>query len=490
MHKLLGLATFLLGSLALGAQVKGFEINGLVKDFTGDTVILAYQHEDKMYIQDTFFAKGGKFTMKGDEELPGGIYALVLRPGDKSFQLLISRDEQRFSFECSGPDYASTLKFKGSPDNSLFYEYITFLGEMTKKAGPLRTAQDECKDKTETPACKDAKDKLANMDKEVKAYQQNLVTKHAKTLTAAIVRGNMGLDFPPTPAGMSKEEEREFQFRFYKEHYFDGFDFSDDRLIRTDFIGKKIMPYIENLTVVHPDSMALAADFLIESSRKNKDMYRYVVSKLLYHFETSKFICLDDVFVHISDKWVCNPNAPFGGGFWLKEDAKKKICDKAAAQRHLKCNGLAPNLILQPLDGKSAPVELYKVKAEFTLVYFWDPDCGNCKKQSEKLAQIYDKLKEKGVEVYGICNKYMDEVDKCQKKVEEMQLKWINTADKYAQARAKQLYDIQMTPFMYMLDKDKKILFKKIAADQVEEIVDKELERRAQERDKKSVKKP
>ena len=47
-------------------------------------------------------------------------------------------------------------------------------------------------------------------------------------------------------------------------------------------------------------------------------------------------------------------------------------------------------------------VTLYDVKAPFTILYFWDYDCGHCKKATPILRDIYNKYKERGLQVYAV----------------------------------------------------------------------------------------
>ena len=56
-------------------------------------------------------------------------------------------------------------------------------------------------------------------------------------------------------------------------------------------------------------------------------------------------------------------------------------------------------------------------------------------------------------------------------------MKWINTTDKsYPLAYIKKYYDVKMNPFLYLLDKDKKILYKRIDPEQLDDILNREIE--------------
>jgi peroxiredoxin len=125
------------------------------------------------------------------------------------------------------------------------------------------------------------------------------------------------------------------------------------------------------------------------------------------------------------------------------------------------------------MDG--TPINLFEVKAKFTALYFWDPDCGNCSKTTDKLVPVYNKWKDKGFEVFGVCSKSWKDIDKCKKKIEDKAMDFINTSDEaYPLAVAKKIYDIKVNPFLILLDEDKKIMWKRIDPNQLDDILKRE----------------
>ncbi len=89
-----------------------------------------------------------------------------------------------------------------------------------------------------------------------------------------------------------------------------------------------------------------------------------------------------------------------------------------------------------------------------------------------EIIDFYNKYKEKGVEILGICTKFYNDKDKCWDFVEEKGIDiWMNTMDPYHQSKYKILYNINSTPQIFILDKDKKILIKRIASEQLDEVM-------------------
>ena len=118
-------------------------------------------------------------------------------------------------------------------------------------------------------------------------------------------------------------------------------------------------------------------------------------------------------------------------------------------------------------------VDLYNIKSDYTVLFFWDPDCGHCKKQAPVMHGLTNKLKEKGVLVLAVGTvfgeagkiKWVDFVN------QHGFYDWMNAWNPY-DYDYKVKYDIESTPQIFVLDKDKKIQAKKIGPEQVEEIID------------------
>ncbi|MBA3705010.1 MAG: TlpA family protein disulfide reductase, partial [Bacteroidetes bacterium] len=116
--------------------------------------------------------------------------------------------------------------------------------------------------------------------------------------------------------------------------------------------------------------------------------------------------------------------------------------------------------------------ELYAVKSKYTVLIFWDHDCGHCKKEVPKLAELYKKVKAKGVEVYAIETE--DKPAEWKKFIRENNLNWINVheSDAYKRAVTKKIYDIYSTPVTYLLDENKIIKAKRIDVEQLGNFID------------------
>jgi peroxiredoxin len=153
--------------------------------------------------------------------------------------------------------------------------------------------------------------------------------------------------------------------------------------------------------------------------------------------------------------------------FWVDTATLRKINERAMLLDPLLIGKKAPQLVLADSNRKYVP--LYSVKAKYTVVFFWDPNCGHCQKETPKLNEVYKKYKNDGVEVYAV------DIDRDRKKwvefINKNQLHWINVYDPDYYVSFKQLYDIYSTPVMYVLNEKKEIMFKRIGVEQFDDIM-------------------
>jgi len=63
------------------------------------------------------------------------------------------------------------------------------------------------------------------------------------------------------------------------------------------------MTYIEKVAFQAPDSIIADVDMLIEGSRSDPQLFRYMLITLFNHFAKSQIMGMDAVYIHIADKY-------------------------------------------------------------------------------------------------------------------------------------------------------------------------------------------
>jgi thiol-disulfide isomerase/thioredoxin len=126
---------------------------------------------------------------------------------------------------------------------------------------------------------------------------------------------------------------------------------------------------------------------------------------------------------------------------------------------------------------------LYSIKAKYTIMVFWDVDCGHCQTEIPKLLETYKELRKKyDVKVFSVYTQH--EFDKWRQYLIVRKYDFINVYDGVYINNLKQKYDIFSTPKIYLLDKNKIIKSKGFGQEQLPDII-KNLESSEKEKEKK-----
>jgi len=443
-----------------------YEIKVKIKNYKGEVCYLGYPYGDKKYLADTAQKNDqGVFVFSGTKPLDGGLYFIYAAPpASIYFDLVVA--EPKFSLETDTLDYIGNMKSSGSLENELFFGFQSFMRDKQKQATDLS-------EKLKTTTDQAEKDKitaqLSTLDTEVKTYRDELIQKNPGSFAAKFIKSTIVVEVPESPKGDDgKDIDPNFGYKYYKEHYFDYMDFSDAKMLRTPNFYQKVDDYLEKMTVKHPDSIISSAHIIIEKSRADKEVFRYCVVNITYKYETSNIMGMDAVFVDLAENYYLS-----GDAFWADSTLIAKITDRVDRIKPNLIGNPAPKLIL--LDTLMRPVNLMNIKAPYTVLYFYDHDCGHCKKKTPELRDLYEqKLKSMGVVV--VAADIRKEVDEWKKYIREQKLHFINLADPELHSNFRYEYNIETTPQLYILDENKKIIAKKLDVEQIEEFINKQIE--------------
>ncbi|MBT1710057.1 TlpA family protein disulfide reductase [Fulvivirgaceae bacterium PWU5] len=455
----LAFVCFLLTSAYCSAQT-GYNFKFKVTGWKDTTVYLGHYYGESTYIKDTArVSAAGEFVFDNKKTLDQGVYFLVLNK-NKIFEFLVGSN-QRFTLDTKEEDYIKNMK-TSDPDNKLFFENMLFNMERHKEAEPLlKVLQDSTLTEDQK---KDARANFNKINDKVMAYQAEIIAKHPKTLTATIFKSNTAVKIPDAPKKADGSIDSTFQLRWYREHFFDNFDLSNDALIRMPrpVYREKLKEYTTKLFVPQADSVIKAVDKVIALAKTNKETYKYSVFVFIQEYQQPEIMGLDAVFVHLYDKYFVTGEMDY----WATS-LKKTLKEHAERLRKSMIGKVGPNLIMQ--DANFKPRSMYDIKNKYTILYIFDPDCGHCKVETPKLADFYKQNKAKfDIEVYAVSTD--TSMAKMREYMKKMDMKWItvNGPRTYVGPHS-DLYDSPTTPTLYILDDKKKIIAKKVPAESLAE---------------------
>ncbi len=443
------------------SQKSGFEISGQLTDYSKDTIYLGYYYADKQYLIDTAIVKNGAFTFMGSDSLKEGVYLVVMPPDNKYFQLMVTAEENQFSFTGDMANIEESIRFEGSSDNEHFYQNLRYIGSKRKEVEQLNSQKETASE--EDKLLIDSR--LKEINEEVVQYQKELVVNNPTQLTSALIKSGFQIEIPEFQG--TQEEINTLQYLYYKEHYFDYIDFKDDRMIRTPkhVLFDKVNYYLEKLTLQQPDSIIKSIDYLLDKMESAEETYRFFLIKFLNDYAQSKIVGMDAVYVHLASNYYAKNKAP-----WVEKSQLDKIIQNAKDAEPTLIGKYAPNIKLQLRD--SSDINLYDVKSDYVILVFWAHDCGHCKESLPLLKEYTDKNAETlGIQVFSVCTKLLKDEPACWDFIDDKNLgEWINATDKSGgRSYMHSLFNIKKTPKLFILDKDKKIISKDLGPEQLDE---------------------
>lgn len=433
---------------------QGYQIDAHIKGIRDSSLILGhYSKNSTLFVpKDTAKADSeGNLSFKGEVNLPGGIYVILFPGNQRWVELVYSGKEDHFSFTTDTSDVIGKMKVTGSKENELFYSYQNELKSKAKEIEALNREKGL-----------DFQKKLVASQEDFKYYRQKFLSDNADTFTAKLLRMSADPEIPAAPKLANGKTDSMWVFNYYKAHYWDGYDFSDSRILNTPFLEPRLDRYFKNLVVQVPDSLIKDADWLVSKTAGNKDVKSFVVFYITNQYENPKTVGTEGLWVHMAETYYLS------GEMGVSEDVRKRIVEKVNTMKYLLVNKTFPPLTLTDPAGKK--VDLKTVAANYTVLFFYAPTCGHCKEASPKLKEFYEKNKANGIKVVAISTEH--NMEEWKSFITTYHLDGlINGFDALKEIDFGRKFDVVTTPTIYILDKNKKIIARKMPVEQLQDFM-------------------
>lgn len=218
--------------------------------------------------------------------------------------------------------------------------------------------------------------------------------------------------------------------------FWDGIETFDGPTDNNPLLSAQIDFYFDVLVSPLPDSITLEISRLVKRTENNTDLRDFFLWKLLDKYQCPEYMTQDQVFVWLYDQYFSKLEIKD-----LNPANLTLIREKAERLRRLALYQPAPNFKF------SESVDLQSIESKYTVLFFYDHDCNLCQQELRDLDSVFMAHPE-------ITTLAID----------------MNTNDASLDVLY-DLYDIETTPLIYVLDRDKRIIAKKIRAKQIPLIV-------------------
>ena len=438
-----------------------FQINGYTE---GSAVKLVGNYGEQNFLADTArFAAEGKLQFKNAEGFAEGLYYLML-PDNLNCSFFIVNGEDNWTIRSDKGNLTLAMISEGSLENQLFFENNRYQAALETKFNnlnqQLRTTPptEQATLKAQLQALLDERDgKIVALREK---YPNALFPKFKEA------GQNPKLRFTFRPNGSLDSIATMINFR---KDWWNNVDFTEARLVRTPVFFNKLKKFIDEYTPQNPDSIIVAADFLLAKTLSNKELHKPVISWFLSKYKPLQTKLMDGeaVYSYLILKYMTPDMFPD-----INDKDMKVTLERAKEMRSSLIGMIGQDVWGR--DKNNFKRSLYDINAPIKIIYIYYTDCEHCKEETPKLRAVYDQWHKRGVEIFSIGANVKERVDWLNFE-KNYGINWINVMDPMLESKFNEKYFVDNTPEIYVLDKNNRIIAKNLKPEQLPELFTQEL---------------
>lgn len=443
------------------------EISIKAKQLAKENIVIAYYYFGQIYVKDSISLDAkGRGVIRSDKKYPQGLYTLCVKRSP-AIDLILGED-QVITVNIDTTNHYENIVIEGAQESVDFNDYASFMKQLQKSS---KEKSDLIKELKDTAEIEKIKAELKLMGASMTERQNTLIERYPGSMCELFLKGLQSPEFkePEGYADMSDSLKWAVQYAFLRDHYFDNINLSDKRSLHTPYLNKTLDTYMDKILVQRYDSIIPPALALIERAKGDDDTFRVICNYMLQHGVKSKIMGMDRMLVELGRKYYLS-----GEATWADSTLKSNIDKEIKKIEHSLVGDKANNLKCKKLDGTYK--NLYDMGGtEYTILFFYEPQCGHCKKTAPKIAELYEAYKD-DPRISIVAFYMLTDHDEWTKFIEEKKMQNLeNVWDPERTSFYWYWYDTSSTPMIYVIDKEHKIFAKKIDADTLKLIFEYEL---------------
>lgn len=396
--------------------------------------------------------------LKNPASLPTGLYLLTGDGKQLAYFIISDLKNQKFKVMIDHGE----ISYQDSPENSANIVYLRQMDAYEQKMMSIdqtfKMYQQQNLPKEDLQKIVDSLIiQLESIAQEKREYSRQVIAENQGTLLASIIQASIEMKNPPA----DYFADPELMQQYYMNHFFEDFPWDDARILTTPIAYNKFWHFAMLLEQMKP---AIADTFLIRtlnSVQKYPESYFFLFDFIQKIIGSQSSLYWNEA-LYIS--MLKNALA-----YQKTDDTRKVRCERELARLDRNNeNTQVPDF--QILLSTGEKTNLYNIEAEYLLLDLQNPDCPTCKETMDRLKELpglNKAIEQNKVKVLTI---YFEQNERL----------WRNYLSQYAnpdylhgwdylnEIEKKDLYDTNIIPFMYLLDKDKKVIKKDIYWNEIE----------------------
>ena len=245
-------------------------------------------------------------------------------------------------------------------------------------------------------------------------------------------------------------------------HFWDKFNFKHTSLLMADHLLERcFVEYLDLLSLVPDDIRDQSIQSFMKKSEEEPDIFSFVL-QISEHY-------LYDPESPVSDDEKLIPFLQYALQSALLDDGEKFRLSYLLDCISINNTGsIANDFSYSLMNGEKGT--LHAIRADYTLLYFNDPECDDCRMLIRQLtgspliSQYVQSGQLKIITVY-----VNDDLEAWKKHANDVLHTWIYAYDAEQTINNEIIYNIKQFPALYLLDKDKKVILKELNFDTLEE---------------------
>ncbi|MDD2438353.1 MAG: DUF5106 domain-containing protein, partial [Massilibacteroides sp.] len=225
-------------------------------------------------------------------------------------------------------------------------------------------------------------------------------------------------------------------------------------------IEQAFVNYIDILPHTNPEIAIHSIRKTMENAAAEKKMLNYFFSLYeKYLYDANSPMRNEEFFIPVLEAMAASPA--------LNDTEKIRPQNLLSLAQKNRVGKLANDFSFTLKNGQKK--KLYDIHAEYTLLYFYNPGCHACEENSSKIkasVRMGALLKSGKLKIVAV---YPDEdLSEWEKHLEDIPSSWINGYDQDVYLKNEEVYDLKAIPTLYLLDKNKQVIFKDTYFEQIE----------------------
>ncbi len=424
-----------------------------------DTVRIQEYDVDSSFHKLAEYPFASTINITSQKALQPGIYMILCDSTLQGAFLVSSDKDQHFTINISESD----VTYTGSIENSNYKSYLDQLQNFERQTQALnyeyKDAQRRLPQYMLGPIADSLNARAERIAAEKMQYKLRTADENKGTLLSSLIRASLELPIPPKDITNNRSKLQEF----FLQHCFDHFPWNDPNIFRTPFGDSKIREFCQYIHSWNRTDLDHYVFAVLDSAKANTTTYFTVFDKiekiLGYHGSTTR---VERIYIPMLKDMLSYPNIT---------NLRKRHCEYELSVLDKNHEGdIAPDFNIILSNGERS--SLHDIQSEYLLLYFQHPTCPTCQRVRHMIAQFPILNKAIATGRLKVLTVYFeDEKDIWENYINssEANPNYLHGWNKDQSILDKSLYETRAIPYMFLLDKDKRILKKNVLETELED---------------------